>query len=278
MAESARLKTRLDVNGVGIATEVHGEGQPVIMLHGFPDSGRLWRNQVPVLAEAGFQVIVPDLRGFGASDKPEGIDQYAFPALVGDVIGVLDHLGVERAHFVGHDWGAALGWAAAALMPERVDHLVALSVGHLTSYANAGFEQLEKAWYILLFQFPGIAEEWLSNDGWANFRAWAPHPDADAVIAELEATGALTPGLNWYRANLPPERFVEPGPELPTVQAPTLGVWSSGDVALTEAQMTGSEKYVSGSFRYERIDGAGHWMQLEAPDEVNRLLLDFLPH
>lgn len=104
------------------------------------------------------------------------------------------------------------------------------------------------------------------------------HPDADAVIEELEATGALTPGLNWYRANLPPERFVEPAPELPAVQAPTLGVWSSGDVALTEAQMTGSKKYVSGSFRYERIDDAGHWMQLQAPDEVNRLLLDFLPH
>jgi pimeloyl-ACP methyl ester carboxylesterase len=163
-------------------------------------------------------------------------------------------------------------------MPERVDHLVALSVGHLTSYANASFEQLEKGWYILLFQFEGIAEQWLSQDGWANFRAWAPHPDADAVIEELEATEALTPGLNWYRANLPPERFVEPAPGLPAVQAPTLGVWSSGDVALTEAQMTGSEKYVTGSFRYERINDVGHWMQLEAPDEVNRLLLDFLPY
>jgi len=269
---------RVDVNGIGIEVEVNGEGQPVVLLHGFPDSGRLWRKQVPTLAGAGFQVIVPDLRGFGASDKPEGIEQYAIPALVGDVFGVLDHLGVERAHFVGHDWGAALGWTAAALMPERVDHLVALSVGHLSSYANAGFEQLEKAWYILLFQFQGIAEQWLSKDGWANFRAWAPHPDADAVIAELEATEALTPGLNWYRANLPPERFVTPAPELPTVKAPTLGVWSSGDVALTEAQMTGSEKYLSGTFRYERIEDAGHWMQLEAPEIVNHLLLDFLPH
>ncbi len=98
----------------------------------------------------------------------------------------------------------------------------------------------------------------VGKNGWANFRAWAQHPDADAVIEELEATGALTPGLNWCRANLPPERFVEPAPELPAVQAPTLGVWSSGDVALTEAQMTGSEKYVSGSFRYERIDDTGH--------------------
>lgn len=225
---------RVEVNGVGIEIEVTGEGQPVVLLHGFPDSGRLWRKQVPALAGAGFQLIVPDLRGFGASDKPEGIEQYAIPALLGDVLGVMDHLDVERAHFVGHDWGAALAWTAGALMPERVDHLVALSAGHLTSFANAGFKQLEKSWYMLLFQFQGIAEQWLSKDEWANFRAWAPHPDADAVIAELEATEALTPALNWYRANLPPERFVAPAPELPAVQAPTLGVWSSGDAYLTE--------------------------------------------
>jgi pimeloyl-ACP methyl ester carboxylesterase len=270
---------RVELNGgVGIEVEVAGEGQPVVLLHGFPDSGRLWRKQVSSLAEAGFRVIIPDLRGYSASDKPEGIKQYTIPSLVGDVLGVMDHLDVERAHFVGHDWGAVLAWTAGALMPERVDHLVTLSVGHLTSFTNAGFEQLEKSWYMLLFQFQGIAEQWLSKDGWANFRAWGQHPDADAVIAELEATEALTPGLNWYRANLPPERFVEPAPELPVVKVPTLGVWSSGDAYLTEEQMIGSEKYVSGSFRYERIDGVGHWMQLEAPDEVNRLLLNFLPH
>jgi hypothetical protein len=102
-------------------------------------------------------------------------------------------------------------------MPERVDHLVALSVGHLTSFANAGFEQLEKSWYMLLFQFQDLAEEWLSKDGWANFRAWAQHPDAEHIIEELEAPEALTPALNWYRANLPPERFVAPAPKLPTV-------------------------------------------------------------
>jgi pimeloyl-ACP methyl ester carboxylesterase len=270
---------RVDVNGgVGIEVEVAGEGQPVVLLHGFPDSGRLWRHQVPVLAEAGFQVIVPDLRGYGASDKPEGIEQYAIPSLVGDILGLLDYLGVQRAHFVGHDWGAALAWTAGSLMPERVNHLVALSVGHPLSFGSAGFEQREKSWYILLFQFQGIAEQWLSNDGWANFRAWGQHPDADAVIDELEATGALTPGLNWYRANLPPESLIAPAPELPAVQAPTLGVWSSDDLFLTEGQMIGSEKYVSGPFRYERIEGAGHFMQLEVPNEVNRLLLDFLPH
>jgi pimeloyl-ACP methyl ester carboxylesterase len=129
---------------------------------------------------------------------------------------------------------------------------------------------------MFLFQFEGIAEEWLSANDWANFRGWGGHPDMDEVIVGL-ANGSLTPGLNYYRANVPPESWLNPAPELPPIQAPTMGVWSSRDIALTERQMTGSEKNVRGSWRYERLEGVGHWMQLEAPDEVNRLLLDFLP-
>jgi pimeloyl-ACP methyl ester carboxylesterase len=268
---------RVDVNGVGIEFEVTGDGQPVVLLHGFPDSGRLWREQVPALAGAGFRVIVPDLRGYGASDQPAEVDAYGLPFLAGDVLGVLDHLGVERAHVVGHDWGAALAWGLGSLTPDRVDHLVALSVGHPTAFANAGYEQREKSWYMLLFQFRDVAEQWLSNDGWANLRTWSAHPDVEGVIADLERTGSLTPGLNWYRANIPPESWVGPGIELPPVAAPTMGIWSTGDFALTEAQMRDSGKYVAGPWRYERLEGPGHWMQLENPDALNRLLLDFLP-
>jgi pimeloyl-ACP methyl ester carboxylesterase len=153
---------------------------------------------------------------------------------------------------------------------------VALSVGHPATFRKGGFEQYQKSWYMLLFQFKGIAERWLSNNDWAHFRAWAGHPDADAVIAELEANGSLTPALNWYRANIPPESWLHPGRALPPIQAPTMGVWSSGDIALTERQMTNSAENVAGAWRYERLDGPGHWMQLDAPDEVNRLLIDFL--
>jgi len=130
---------------------------------------------------------------------------------------------------------------------------------------------------MLLFQFPGIAERWLTEGNWANFRSWARHPDTDRVIADMEATGSLTPGLNWYRANLPPESWVEPPLVLPPVQAPTMGIWSTEDVALTEVQMTDSAENVAGPWRYERLAGAGHWMQLDQPDKVNALLLDFLP-
>jgi pimeloyl-ACP methyl ester carboxylesterase len=262
---------------VGIEYDVTGDGRPIVLIHGFPDTGRLWRHQVPALAGAGFQVIVPDLRGYGRSDKPPEPKAYAVPALVADVLAVMSDAGAPRAHVVGHDWGAAVAWAIAAIAPDRVDHLVAMSVGHPARFRAGGFEQHEKSWYMLLFQFTGVAEEWLSANDWANFRAWSRHPDADAVIAELEANGSLTPGLNYYRANLPPEVWLRAGRELPPVQAPTMGLWSSGDMALTERQMTSSAEGVSGPWRYERLDGPGHWMQLEAPDEVNRLLLDFLP-
>src|SRR5215510_7969787 len=215
--------SRVDVDGVGIEYEVTGEGRPVVLLHGFPDSGRLWRHQVPALAGAGFQVIVPDLRGYGRSGKPEAVEAYSLPLLAGDVTAILADLKIAKAHVAGHDWGAALAWALASLAPENVDHLVALSVGNPVTFLRT-FEQREKSWYMLLFQFPGIAERWLTEDNWANFRAWARHPDADQVIAELEAAGSLTPGLNWYRANAPPESWVDCSPRLPPVQAPTMGV------------------------------------------------------
>ncbi len=268
---------RVESDGVGIHYEVTGEGTPVVLLHGFPDTGRLWRHQTEALAEAGFKVIVPDQRGYGSSDKPDAVDAYNILSLVGDVGAVMADAGVERAHVVGHDWGAALAWVMGAVAPQAVDRLAVLSVGHPSEFrAKDRFDQHEKSWYMLLFQFAGIAEQWLSENGWANFRAWSRYPEADAVIAELEANGSLTPGLNWYRANITPASYVAPPIELPDIQAPTMGVWSDGDIALTEGQMLRSAGHVAGEWRYEKVSGAGHWMQLERPDEVNRLLLDFL--
>jgi len=268
---------RIETDGVGLDVTVEGDGAPVLLLHGWPDTHEVWRDQITALAAAGYRVIAPDLRGFGASDRPEGVESYNILFLLADMVGVLDDLGVEKAHVVGHDWGAALAWALGAFVPDRVDHLVALSVGHPSAFVAAGFPQREKSWYMLLFQFEGVAEQWLSMDGWANLRAWSGHPGADEAIARLEEPGALTAGLNLYRANVPPSALVEPAIEFPLVQAPTMALWGADEFALTEAQMTGSEAFVSGPFRYERIEGAGHWLTLEVPDEVNRLLLDFLP-
>jgi len=265
----------VEVGGVRTEYDVTGEGRPVVLLHGFPDSGRLWRHQVPALAGAGFRVIVPDLRGYGRSGKPESVEAYSMALLAADVQAILADLGIGRAHVVGHDWGAALAWAMAILAPDSVDQLAVLSVGHPATFLRTP-RQREKSWYMLLFQFDGVAEQWLSADDWANFRAWSGHPDTDQVIAELEANGSLTPALSWYRANIPAEIWSAPPLVLPPVRAPAMGIWSTGDFALTETQMTDSAQNVAGPWRYERLDGPGHWMQLEAPDEVNALLLDFL--
>ncbi len=270
---------RIPVNGIEMAFRDEGaaDDPAVVLLHGFPDTHRLWHRQIPALVDAGYRVIAPDQRGFGATSRPAGVDSYSIVHLVGDVLGLLDGLDIERAHVVGHDWGAAVAWVTAALAPERVNHLVALSVGHPTSFGSAGLAQREKSWYMLLFQFEEIAERWLSADDFANFRAWGGHPDVEAIVAEMSAPGALTAGLNWYRANVPPSALVELPIVLPPVQAATMGIWSTGDPHLLEPQMLGSAEHVAGAWRYERLEDAGHWMQLDAPETLNALLVEFLP-
>lgn len=269
----------IDLGGLTFAVDVRGpdDGAPVVLLHGWPDRASLWENQIPALNDAGFRTIAPDLRGFGDSAKPAEVDAYNILFLAGDVQGILDHLSIERAHVVGHDWGAALAWAIAGFAPERVDKLVAMSVAHPSAFGDAGLAQRRLSWYMLLFQFEGIAEEWLSMDDWKNMRDFgAGHLGIEQVIADAARPGALSAGLSWYRANVPPESLIAPRMPFPPVAAPTLGIWSSGDAYLLEEPMKQSGDHVTGEFRYERIDGASHWMQLDAPDELNRLLLEFL--
>jgi pimeloyl-ACP methyl ester carboxylesterase len=266
----------IQLGDVSLHVRDNGKGAPVVLLHGWPDTGDLWDQQSQALVDAGYRTIVPDLRGFGRSSKPTDISAYATPAHVGDVVGILDALDIDRAHLVGHDWGAGIAWVTAAFAPDRVSSVTALSVGHPSAFASAGWRQRQLSWYMLLFQFPGVAEEWLSAEDFRNLRNWAAHPRIEEVVARLSEPGALTASLGIYRANLPPESLIAPPRELPPVTAPALGVWSSGDLALTEENMTGSAKYVAGPWRYERIEGAGHWLQIDAAAQINGLLLDFL--
>ena len=266
------------VNDLSFEVLIDGEGPPVLLLHGFPDSSALWRHQIPVLVDAGYRVIVPDLRGFGASDHPAEVEAYRMEVLISDVIGILAALGEQRVSVVGHDWGAALGWALAAAAPARVDRLAALSVGHPAAYFTDAMTQREKSWYMLFFLFTGIAEEGLRRDGWALLRALLrDQGDMDRYLVDLDRPGALTAALNWYRANLPAEIFARVTPmPLPPVGCPVLGIWSDRDDHCGEAQMLASQRYVIGSWRYLRIEGAGHWIPLDAPETVNKALGEFL--
>jgi pimeloyl-ACP methyl ester carboxylesterase len=268
--------THLTINGLQLLVQDEGEGPAVVLLHGWPDSHRLWRHQVDVLTRAGYRVIAPDLRGFGESDKPTDVESYAVPHHLADVSAIVDALGVDTFSLVGHDWGSGVAWAFASLVPDRVERLVAISVGHPTAFRDADFEQRRRSWYMLLFNHP-IAEDVFPRDNWQLLRAFGACPDFDAYVADLSRPGALSASLGIYRANVAPEALFLGDPlQLPPVDAPVLGVWSSGDMALTESQMTRSAQYVSGPWRYERIEGCGHWVPVEAADRFNPLLVDFL--
>ena len=215
------------------------------------------------------------MRGRGKSDKPPGVENYVIVNMVGDVTGIMDALSLEKAHIVAHDWGAAVAWVLASIAPHRVDKLVAISVGFPGAAGKPDLERLQKAWYQVLFQFP-IAEELFAKDDWYLFRLLLEGEDVATYIKNFEEPGSLTAALNWYRANLRVENLMGPPPPLPPVQAPTMGIWSTGDIALTEQAMTASKDRVVGEWRYERIEGASHWIPIQAADRLNELLLSFL--
>jgi pimeloyl-ACP methyl ester carboxylesterase len=156
---------RINGDGLELAVSVSGEGTPVLLLHGFPDSSRLWRNQLPALHDQGFLTIAPDLRGFGESGKPADVSEYRVGRSVADLVAILDALEIPKAHVVGHDWGAGVAWMLALAAPERVDKLIALSVGHPGTRAGRTLEDRQRAWYMLLFQFEE-AEELLTREDW----------------------------------------------------------------------------------------------------------------
>jgi pimeloyl-ACP methyl ester carboxylesterase len=214
-----------------------GSGPVVLLLHGFPDRWQLWQRQIPALVNAGYRVIAPDLRGFGESDRPDEVADYGLRHVVGDVKGLLDACDVEQATVVGHDWGAGLAWSVASFLPERVQALVAISVGHGHTRVAAGEQQRQLSWYMLWFLFPGVAEQVLPANDWAAFRGWAwpdlapkSDPDVERQIADLSRPGALTAALNWYRANIDPQQYVvlDVPAETPAITCPTMGIWSDG--------------------------------------------------
>ncbi len=272
---SAHSRT-VTVNDLVFPVTVYGEGPDVVFLHGFPDSREVWRYQVQAIADGGYRVIAPDQRGFGHASRPDGVEHYRIELLAGDIIGIMDQLEIKKARLVGHDFGAGLAWVMAATLPERFEQLVVMSVG---SSGNPGWdtiEQREASWYFDFFNKTGIAENALTANDWDFFRRITRDSgDQDHFIRDLSRPGALTAALNWYRANTRGWGGLHTGLNYPLVDMPVMGIWSSADPFLKEKQMQESRINVSGPWRYERIEDAGHWFMLEQPATVNRLLLDF---
>ncbi len=268
--------SRYSVNGTEMYVVIAGSGPDVLLLHGFPDSHKLWRYQIPALVAGGFRVIAPDLPGYGFTDIPKGgVAAYRMDQLVADVVSLLDVLGVAKVRLVGHDWGAGIGWQAAIAHPDRIDRYVAISVGHPTSFKRGGFKQKLNSWYMLMFQLRGFAEWLISVNDFKLFGRLSGFPqEVPNWRADLGRPGRLTAALNYYRANIALILSSDSGNV--TVAVPVMGIWSARDTALTERQMVNSAQFCKAGWRYERIDGVGHWLPLEAPERLNTLLLDYL--
>ena len=262
----------LDVNGIRMHVSTTGQGPVVLLLHGFPDTHQVWRKQVGPLVAAGFRVLAPDLRGYGRSDAPRRIHDYTLDKVRGDVLALLDVLDIDKVFLVGHDWGSLVAWQIATLAPQRVQRLVALSVGHPAAIARAGILQHLRMSYVFGFILPGIAEHTLRAGDWFLLRQFTDEPgQAEQWKRELSAPGRLSAALNYYRANL----ALAMPQTAPRIKVPVMGIWSDRDPAMGERQMRDSAHYVESEFRFERIRGADHWLQLTASDKVNALLLEF---
>jgi len=296
-------------NGVRLHCVVDGDGPLVILLHGFPECWYSWRYQIAALAPR-FRVVAPDMRGYNESEKPAGVAAYAMPELVADVEGLLDAFGEREAAIVGHDWGGGVAWSFAMERPARTRRLAVLNCPHpaiITQQLRTNPRQLARSWYMFFFQLPWLPE-FLLGLGHARaigraFRTSTVRPDAisEPDIQRLRDaamhSGALRGAINYYRAAFrdrgnaaalpeplrrffygdedlpPPRRTLE---DWPKITAPTLLIWGEQDIALGKELSVGMEPLFSGPFTVRYIPHAGHWVQQEEPDQVNRWLEEFL--
>lgn len=288
----------------------------VVLAHGFPELAYSWRHQIPVLAEAGYHVLAPDQRGYGGSSRPNAVEDYDIVALTGDVVGLLDDVGAEQAVIVGHDWGAVVAATFPLLHPDRVSAMATLSVPAVprppappTQLWRATFG--DGFFYMLYFQAVGPADAELNGDPARTIRRmmgglrasddkeaivrmvtpgpegfidrlpepngmpdWITADEVDHYIAEFTRTG-FTGGLNWYR-NFDRNWELTADTPASTIDVPTLFVAGTADPVLGFTPRDRVTELVTGPYREVMIDGAGHWLQQERPDEVNAALLDFL--
>lgn len=282
-----------DVNGQRLHYASEGKGPLMMFVHGFPEFWYAWQGQ---LAEFGrdHHAVAPDMRGYNLSSKPKDVKDYAVPLLVEDLAALADHLGARKFTLVAHDWGGAVAWAFSLMKPERLERLVIVNAPHPAVFQRLLAEnphQQKASQYMLMFRSPE-AEATLSHDNFALLRqmvlgegqpsGWATAADSKAYLEAWGQPGALTGGLNFYRAARvgPPApgeapRGISPDLAAMTVKVPTLVIWGEKDRALLTANLDGLEKFVS-DLTVRRIPDGSHWVAHEKPAEVNGYIRDFL--
>jgi len=268
----------VDVGDMTFSVSVDGpdDGRPVVLLHGFPQSGLCWSRVVPALTAAGLRTIAPDQRGYSPGARPAVTSAYSSAALVGDVVGLLDALGLPSVDLVGHDWGGWVAWQVAICHPDRVRSLVAVSLPHPVAMSTAMAtdpDQQQRSAYIGLFRQEGKAEHVLLADDATRLRAMfsgsgLSATEVDAYVAPLQEPGALTGALSWYRAM---SRADVAG--LGPATVPTTFVWSDGDLAIGRAAAEACAGRVTGPYRFIELTGVSHWIPDQAPEAVSDAIL-----
>jgi pimeloyl-ACP methyl ester carboxylesterase len=253
------------------------DGPLALFLHGFPARWSTWRGILPAFARAGYLAVAPDLRGYGASDRPADVESYSILRVLEDVVAIQDAFGRQRSLVVGHDVGGGVAWAMAMAHPERVERLAILNSVHVVGFERQmrKWSQLSKSWYVFFFLLPWLPEWWLSRRDFGFVRrSLVADGLSDEVVRDLlegiRPAGALHAALNWYRANFrdvarkrfPPRK----------VDLPTMIVWGDREKHLDPELATPPADWV-GDVRVEHVPEAGHWVQHDAPEKVSALLL-----
>lgn len=280
MSEFELRHVRVSVGSVTLHAVECGAGPAVLLLHGFPELWYAWRRLLPALARAGFRAVAPDLRGYGASDKPPGVDAYRSELLLDDIQGLVRALDLGSIRLVGHDWGATLAFAFAARHPELVSHLVIMNGAHPTRLREelGTLEQALRSSYILFFQLPWLPEWCLRRRAVVSkiFRGSSVNPaafsddDIDRYLAAIRVPRAASGMVNYYRAarRYPPEVEAK-------ISAPTLVIWGEQDPALARANLDGLSALVP-RLTIETVPNAGHFVHHEVPELVQACVLEFL--
>ncbi|MFD7009636.1 alpha/beta fold hydrolase [Rhodococcus jostii] len=257
-----------------VTTSGPADGVPVVLLHGFPESAASWEPVSVLLNESGLRTFAPNQRGYSPGARPDGVDSYRIDHLVADVIGLLDALGLDSAHLVGHDWGAAVAWVVAARHPDRIISLTTVSVPHPGAFGWAlreDADQKERSSYIRLLRMEGKAERVLLGENAQALRAMFGDAVAPALVdrhvALLGEPGALTGALNWYRA------MTSDFEQTPAVTVPTTYVWSTGDQALGRAGAERCGEFVDAPYEFVVLDDATHWIPEQRPGALADAIL-----
>lgn len=280
------------VNGVRLHYAEAGRGEPILFVHGFPEFWYAWKDQLQAFGR-DYRAVALDMRGYNLSSKPESLDGYRLPRLAEDLHAFSEYLGSDPVTLVGHDWGGVVAWVFAMMHPERVRRLVIINAPHPVVFRRELAEnpaQQRASQYMTLFK-SAEAEDVLSANNHAALvdrvmgeglrRGYLTAADRDAYLEAWSRPGALTGGLNWYRANRAgppvPGESGNDGPEMPfrVIDVPTLVIWGMQDTALLPGNLDGLDEWVS-DLTVERVADADHWIVHQKSDQVNALIRGFL--